>query len=899
MLDFETTGLSGDPGAEILEVGALLVDPGFAPLTTVETLVRPARPVPPVITRLTGITQEMVADAPTLEAVRAELAEALAGRAFVAHNAEFERFFLERFVLGAAAPAQYLDTQDLLGVTHTDAPDLRLETFTRSLLRSEERHRALSDALDAARVLSVVGAGARAGEPRYAAAREALSRFAPDSPWLSLLPASAPFKPFDEGPLWLEVGASDEAPVPFDEEAIAAVLADEARGRRHFGEYRVRDAQIRLARACVRNLRDGGVLLLEGGTGVGKSLAYLAAAIPFVMTRAGAARREPLVVSTRTKLLQDQLLRKDIGAAARFLGWPGLRALSMKGRANYACARRLDRVLAEGQEPSIFGEDRMAYAVLEAAARIQPSGELRAVPQALFHRFRWLRDLVQRAVTTRSEQCTREQCAGRPDCPFGRRRAALADAQIVVANHDLLLRWPPDYPAFRDAIADEAHELSGVADDVYAQEVRPDEVLARFDEVFGRPKESGGAALLPGRERRVVRKDALAWRKALQQDLVTLGRALGERADGFGRVQVPERPGADLDDAARIASAAADRLDALAEAVAPSGSDEPEGAEAEGPVARAAADFRGWASALRVALDGGGGDAVASFEDVAPPYDLWRCVVRPVSPAAAFDELFLSRLRSFTGVSASLFIEGDAFAALGDLELESRARDRLARESAPSPFPYGDHMRVVALESGGDLVAETADAICDLALRLRGRVLGLFTSRDRMNAVAERLAPRLVADGIEVLIPRRVNDDANALLDRFRQGGAVLLGSRKFWQGIDIPGSDLQAVVIEKLPFDVPSDLLKRRERKLEQEGVRVFDRYTLGRMLLHLKQMVGRLIRSEEDRGLVVIVDGRTRKGYFRRLPQALPPGSRVEAARREDLGRLLRDVGIDPGER
>jgi ATP-dependent DNA helicase DinG len=298
---------------------------------------------------------------------------------------------------------------------------------------------------------------------------------------------------------------------------------------------------------------------------------------------------------------------------------------------------------------------------------------------------------------------------------------------------------------------------------------------------------------------------------------------------------------------------------------------------------------------LRVALDGGGGDAVASFENLVPPWDQWRCVVRPVSPAAPFDEQFLSKLQSFAGVSASLFIEGDAFASLGDLEIESRARDRLERVSAPSPFPYGEHMRVVALESRGDPVAETTEVIEELALRLGGRVLGLFTSRARMNEVAERLAPRLVSAGIEVLTPRRASDDLGALLDRFRQGGAVLLGARAFWQGIDVPGSDLQAVVIEKLPFEVPTELLRRRERRLQQEGIRTFDRFTLGRMLLNLKQMIGRLIRSEADRGLVVIVEGRTTKNYFRRLPHALPPGSRIEVARLGDLGRILAEVGID----
>jgi ATP-dependent DNA helicase DinG len=204
-------------------------------------------------------------------------------------------------------------------------------------------------------------------------------------------------------------------------------------------------------------------------------------------------------------------------------------------------------------------------------------------------------------------------------------------------------------------------------------------------------------------------------------------------------------------------------------------------------------------------------------------------------------------------------------------------------------------MRVVALRGEGqDLVAATAAVTLELARRLGGRTLGLFTSLRRLDQVAEELAPKLREEGIDLLAPRRASDDPAALVQRFVAGAAVLLGSRKFWQGLDIPGDDLQAVVIEKLPFEVPTELRRRRERLLEQRGVDAFGRYTLGKMLLHLKQMCGRLIRSEEDRGVVVIVEAREEKGYFRRLREALPPGVRVVSARRSELAALLAEVGI-----
>ena len=910
VVDLETTGLPEDSEAEILEFGAVLLDPGRDALVTAHSLVRPSRPLPRAVELLTGLCDEDVHGAPSLGELAPAIRSLLGGRTLVAHNASFERHFLSRGVDPALADAPWLDTIDLLALTHPDAPDLRLESFTRGLLGKEEEHRALADALDTLRVLSRVAEGARREEARHRTARRALESFAPDSAWLALL-GKEEFGPPDAAPSeFVAVGESREPAVPFDEEAIAAVLSDEARGRRHFPGYRVRAEQIRLARRFARSLAESGVLLLEGGTGVGKSLAYLAAAIPFAVRFPTAC---PVAISTRTKLLQDQLLAKDIGAAARLLGHPELRALSIKGRANYACARRLEGALDEGRDARLFPEDRLAYAALLACARTRPHGELGSVPAALLRRFPALRELLQRSVSVRPEQCSREQCAHREDCPFGRRRAALARAHLVVANHDLLLRWPPDYPRLAHVVVDEVHELADVADEVYALEARPEEILARMDEIFGRPATGGraaggradgraapgGEARLPARARRLVEKDAVAWRRAIQQDLVALGRAASELAEG-GELDLPGDPGPRFAPLAALAESAARRLDTVCDeldALAPAS------LEAEGTVLeRAREDLRQAAAVLRLPFDGAerrASEQVAAFEALEPPFDRWRLVVRAVDPSEPFHRGFLGGLQSFAGVSASLFVGGDAFAALGSLALEERLGDRVERDSVPSPFPYAEHMRVVALEGGEDLVEDTTEVLAELARRLGGRTLGLFTSLRRMNDVAARLARRLRPDGIEVLLPRRASDDPHALVERFRAGGAVLLGARRFWQGLDLPGRSLEAVVIEKLPFEVPTELRRRREERLRERGEDAFGRHTLGRMLLHLKQMSGRLIRTEEDRGVVVIVDARPRMRYFQRLAESLPPGVRVRVVRREELAGVLAEVGIGGAER
>jgi ATP-dependent DNA helicase DinG len=892
VVDLETTGLAGEPEAEVIELGAVLLDPGLSRVTTVASLVRPSRPLPRAIRRVTGLDDADLVGAPGAAALAPAARAALAGRVLVAHNAPFERHFLAAWLGEDLARSVYLDTQDLLALAHPDAPDLRLQSFTRALLGTDEQHRALADALDTARVIARAGAGADAGEPRYTVARRALETWAPDSPWAPLLGKGTDLVRAPERSQYVAIGPSEAARVPCDEDAIAAALADEARCRAFLPGYRVRGEQIELARAFARALRRGEHALLEGGTGVGKSLAYLAAAIPFAVERAERGERGPVVVSTRTKLLQDQLLDKDIPAAARMLGYPDLRAMSIKGRANYVCQRRLAEVLAEGREPRLFPEDRMAFAALFASARTRPFGEIGALPPALLRRFPALHGLRRRSVSPRAQHCTREQCAGQPDCPFGRRRAALGEAQLVVTNHDLLLRWPPDYPALQHAVADEAHELAGVADEVYALEVRPEEILDCLDEVFGPPGEPG-AALLPAGRRRGARADARAWRRNVQQDLAGLGRALAPATNEYGDIQLPDPPGPELEVARGQAEIAWQRLDEVAAAVA--GFAEEDESERAASLARAAEELRDAARGLRLAFEGTGGDAVAAFERVVAPFDRWRLAVRPVSPADAFHARFLGSLESFCAVSASLFVAGDAFPALGLLELEERAPAPPRRLSVPSPFPYAEHMRAVALLPEGDLIEETTATLADLARALGGRTLGLFTSLWRMNQVADRLTERLRGDGIEVLAPRGAGDDPNALVERFRRGGeAVLLGARTFWQGLDIPGPDLQALVIEKLPFEVPTELRRRREQRWKEAGIDAFGRETLGRMLLYLKQMVGRLIRTEEDRGIVVVVEGRSDKRYFARLGDALPPGVAFRIARRRELPELLREIGI-----
>jgi ATP-dependent DNA helicase DinG len=545
--------------------------------------------------------------------------------------------------------------------------------------------------------------------------------------------------------------------------------------------------------------------------------------------------------------------------------------------------------LAEGRSPLVDARDRYAYALLSACARLRPHGEVGTLPGAMLMRFPALRDLRRSAVAARAEHCTREQCAAESECPFGRRRAALGRAQLVVANHDLLLRWPPDYPNFTHVVADEAHELSGVADEAYATELRPEDLFERLDELFGGPTRRTAPLLRPrtGSSPRIARGELL-------QELRALGRALAPRASEFGEVQLPAHAPRVMPDAAEMAARAAGRIDDIARLAADLDEERGEDDTASEQIGRGIGDLRDAAEALRAAF-AENDDVVAAFEGLSEPFDRWRMALREVSPANRFHGQLLDKLEGFACVSASLFVEKDPFAALGELAIET-AEAPSWRAALESPFPYAEHMRVVALAERGDPIDLTAQVLAELARALGGRTLGLFTSLRRMREVNDRLSETLRSDGIEVWMPRRATDDPGALVERFRraEGGGVLLGSRTFWQGIDVPGPALEAVVIEKLPFEVPTELRRRREARVRDTGGDAFEQYTLGKMLLNLKQMVGRLIRSEEDRGLVVVVDPRREQRYFERLSSALPSGCEFEVASLSELPRLVAELGL-----
>jgi len=599
--------------------------------------------------------------------------------------------------------------------------------------------------------------------------------------------------------------------------------------------YEHRPGQEEMAHAVARVLASGGSLMVEAGTGTGKTFAYL---IPILES----GRR--VIVSTGTRNLQDQIFRKDLPFLKDQAGL-AVSACLMKGRDNYLCRYRFGQF---EQEPLIeVREERRFIPALSRWARGTGSGD-RAEVAELPDDLRLWRDINARADT-----CTGSKCPEYEMCWLTKVKRQAQQAQIVVVNHhlffaDLAVRsaYGAVLPDYDTVIFDEAHLLEEVATLYFGQTVSAHQLeeLARDAEknaakTGGPSKGGGGAAQLreSARELFAPIKDTLrsaAGRQrfepssrgglALETEWAHLSRAIDEVAK--------PAEGAGANDA--IESRAQDLKDAL-----------------ESVLRR---DQPGFVYGMEAR---GRGNVILS----AAPID-----VGPLLQESLFD-----RLHACVLTSATLSVGGsfDFFRKrLGLLNAESMIVE--------SPF---DHARqaVLYLPKGMPEPREPAfftrameeiDALLDIT---GGRAFLLFTSHAALAKAKEHLA-RLNR------FPLFVQGDGSkaALLEAFKTTPrAVLLGTNSFWHGVDVPGEALSLVVIDKLPFDVPSDPLvaARIERIRENEG-NPFAEYQTPMAVLDLKQGLGRLLRSRGDRGILTVLDPRlTTKGYGKTFLASLPP--------------------------
>ena len=931
-VDVETTGL--DPMRDdIIEVAAVKVLPGQlgqpgqpgsdeAPF---HTLVRPHGPIPLTITRLTGITDSDVASAPRWETVQPELEAFVGELPLVAHNAAFDIGFLGRTSARLREAIAY-DTVELARIALPTLRNHRLETL-RAWLGEEGTvaHRALADASSTAALFrALLEELERLDGPTLTSlARLVDEDQDPTAQVLRALGADGRQRSFTRSGMSvrsaepLSVGGVSvwdaSAPVTVDDAQergavdpaeVRAIFEPEGALAGAIPAYELRPEQVRMAEAVAEAFGSDQLLLVEAGTGTGKSFAYL---VPAILWAFRNGRR--VVISTQTKPLQEQLFSKDIPALGEVLGIP-FRAVLLKGRANYVCPARW-RAIAERSESALTPRERRAALPLVTWLAKTRTGDI-AENTAL--RPQRVPGLWPKVVAD-AASCPAERCRAQADCFLHRVRRLAQDAHLVVVNHALLFADLASGGGvlgdYDELIVDEAHHLEKTAAQHLGRRLTPWLVADAVGRVYRRDQGETGAVVVVrqaleraadpavleaagGINAQLARLEELAQSvpsrlNRLFEGCLTPLRALArERGDSQGskvRLRPDDRVFQNDSDAlydvvARL-MALADELGQVVQAL----SDLP--AEGLRRVDDLISDLSGAREACAECasdmefLTAASDPEYVYWAELPPDDDVRRMNLNasPIDVAERIRTLLLDRLRTGVFTSATLAVGGRFDYMAGRLGLDLEDDGHVRALATGTPFDYASQVRVAAL--GGlpspksrDHTEAAAKALERLVLETRRGTLALFTSHSALHEAHALLKPALEAERICVL-GQGIDGPRGSLFAQFKADQeSVLLGTDSFWEGIDVPGEALEVLVIMRLPFAVPTDpLVEAQLERLAAMGEDPFRAYSVPEAIIRLRQGFGRLIRTQRDRGAVVILDPRVLSTWYgRAFLEALP---------------------------
>jgi ATP-dependent DNA helicase DinG len=601
-------------------------------------------------------------------------------------------------------------------------------------------------------------------------------------------------------------------------------------------QYAYRPEQALMAKAVGAALARLEPLIVEAGTGTGKTFAYL---IPALLSG------RSVIISTGTRTLQDQLFRRDVPLLAKALGAPVKIAL-LKGRSNYLCRHRLELA---GQQGSLLGRERDAARQLARVVRwaaLTKTGDLAELTELPEHSPLWP------SITSTRENCLGQECAQFSRCHVVEARRHAQSADIVVVNHHLLLAdlalkdegFGDLLPGAEAVILDEAHQIPDIAAQFFGQvwSVRQVQMLMRDITA-----ELAAAAI---RAPAIV-EAVLAVDGKLDELRFTL--------QGAGRHEWPELPDAFLDALPEIETALSDLATQLENLGGGAGS---------ANCARRAAHLANSLAQLRELAD----DSGLRWVDIAA--NGMTLHFTPFEIAERLREYVESRPCAWIFTSATLAIGEDFSHFAARIGLEDARTLRI-----DSPFDYKTQARLFLPPNMPEpLDPKFADKFIDACAPLLeasgGRAFLLYTSYRGLAEGVRALKTRFPDPPFPVLVQGEAPREA--LLTRFRElGNAVLLATGSFWEGVDVKGDALSIVAIDKLPFAAPDDpLLKARLEGIRRRAGNPFFEYQLPQAVLALKQGVGRLIRDFDDFGVIVIGDPRIKtKAYGRVFLESMPP--------------------------
>lgn len=650
----------------------------------------------------------------------------------------------------------------------------------------------------------------------------------------------------------------------FFEEALPGILPG----------WEPRPGQVDMALRVAVALDEGGVVVLEAGTGTGKSLAYLVPAALWAM-----ANEDRVMVSTYTRTLQAQLLADDLPLVTRALG-PALKVALLKGRNNYLCRRRLEGALAESEdEPDLLR--------LRDWVASTPTGDVADagfdLPEELWER-----------VESDADQTLRARCPHFNRCFYYEARRALAGAHVGVVNHALLLAdlaLKQDsggvgvLPAFSRVVLDEGHHLEEAATSAGAVRVSARAVSRAVGPLLARSGRPGALERLGGRYPG-VRRAAGEAEGAVTQARDHARRAFAALEVGVtepARVRGPAPQAPVLHPLIEDLEDAAGRL-GVVEAALEGERVPPAEAQPVLDLGRSRRRLVAAAGAARAFLEEDA-DHVRYLDPAPGGLGLSRA---PIHVGPFVQRTLRDGLESAVLTSATLSVHHRFEHYLERVGLEGAAT-----ETWPSPFDYARHAilglpRDLPAPDQPGFAEAAADAITDAVLASRGGAFVLCTSHAAVRELSARVEPT-VGNRHALLVQGRAS--RGRLLERFRgDPHAVLFGTDSFWEGVSVRGDGLRLVLIPRLPFRVPTEpVAEARYERLRAEGKDPFRAFALPQAVLRLRQGFGRLIRSSTDRGAVLILDRRLHEMWYGRVFLAsMPPARRLTGPLRAVITEL-----------
>ncbi len=908
-LDVETTGLNPERD-NIIEIAVVAWREGEI-VEQFTSLVNPHVAIPQFVTQLTGITDEMVKDAPSLFAIRPKIKQIIGDAIIVGHNIAFDLGFLQ--ANGMAYGNHRIDTITLASILLPEVGRYDLEHLVRALdLPRTTAHRAEADTLH---TLNLYQALHQVAVGRKLALLDEIVQFGNTLGWPETLFFENALKertrkafgndsfdrkrhlfdaPQPKGEAIVEI-EDEEKLTPIDVEAVTGMLKEGSNFSRIFPDYEPRKQQVQMVSAVAGALNKHQHLMVEAGTGTGKSLAYL---LPAAFWAYNNGRR--VVVSTNTINLQDQLIHKDIPALSAALPFE-VRAAVRKGKSNYLCMRLFQTMRHRGPKDK---DEMTVFSRLLLWLPRTKSGDIAELP---------LRNMAERIVWRKlsgeNAPCSPQDCSAEK-CPlhFVRRRAEYA--HIVIVNHALLLADADTQnhilPDYKDLIIDEGHHLeaavtSGMS--FSADKRFLDAVLETITDTKGgiftdlernmtdlprKTQENIADAIRP------IRQAGKNAEMRLEEFFSVLNFFLSDKINSRAEFAQQIRLVGGMRDSAEFRmvrqswknvlvhlSDIAKSIEAVAKGIANLMDNQAKITDGDEILAELTNNFRSileTASNLNTIIEEENPEFITWIE-------IWRERVSLHAAPLHVGELVAKHLWDkldcvvMTSATMRTAPNGRQVTANFDYlreRLNAKDPNRIQELAVGSPFDYKKNTLLYVCSDIPEpkqpgYQRHVEQAIIDVAETLEGRTMVLFTSYKQLSETARAITAPLADKGISVLA-QQTGSSRQQLTDQFKavDAKAILLGTRSFWEGVDVPGKALEAVILVKLPFDVPSDpVVGARSETFDNP----FMEYAIPEAVLRFRQGFGRLNRRKSDEGIVVVLDKRVlTKRYGELFLTALP---------------------------